>query len=334
MAHPRNRSIDVAICLHPQFALPKTFDDVLTAIKPFEKRKVAVACGNDEAVLDAVEHAEKDNVADCILVGDEEKIRQAAKNAGADISLADIVHEPDMTLAAKKAVALVSSGECHIAMKGKLHTDDFLRAILDKEVGLRTGRLLSHVFLLEVERPRRRLVFVTDGAMNIYPNFEEKAKIATNAIGLARLFGIDEPKVAALAAVELVNPKMAATQDAAVLSLMSYRGQFEHGVIEGPLAMDIAVSEEAARVKGVNEKNIVAGKADILLMPSIEAGNILVKGFSHLAGGRTAGLVLGAKAPVVLTSRSDSAESKFLSIACAVHAANMQSVRVKVGKVH
>lgn len=311
---------------------PVSFDDVLAAIKPYEKRRVAVACGNDEAVLDAVERAEKDNVADCILVGDEEKIRAAAKNANADISQAEIVHIADADEAAKKAVQLVSSGECHIVMKGKIHSDDFLRAILDKEVGLRTGRLLSHVFILEVERPRQRLLFVTDGAMNIAPNFEEKAKIITNAIGLARLFGIDEPKVAALAGVELVNPKMQATQDAAVLSLMSYRGQFEHGMVEGPLAMDIAVSEEAARIKGV--KNPVAGHADILLMPSLEAGNILVKGFSHLSGGRTAGLVLGAKAPIVLTSRSDTAESKFLSIACAVFAANMSGVRVKVGRTH
>ena len=311
---------------------PASFDDVLTAIKPYDKRRVAVACGNDEAVLDAVERAEKDNIADCVLVGDEEKIRAAAKSANADISLAEIVHVVDADQAARKAVQLVSSGECHIVMKGKLHSDDFLRAILDKEVGLRTGRLLSHVFILEVERPRKRLLFVTDGAMNIAPNFEEKAKIITNAIGLARLFGIEQPKVAALAGVELVNPKMQATQDAAVLSLRSYRGQFEHGMVEGPLAMDIAVSEEAARIKGVN--NPVAGHADILLMPSLEAGNILVKGFSHLAGGRTAGLVLGAKAPIVLTSRSDTAESKFLSIACAVYAANMSGVRVKVGRVH
>lgn len=311
---------------------PTSFDHVLDAIKPYPKRRVAVACGHDEAVLDAVERAEKDNVADCILVGDTEKIMAAAKSANADIKDADIVHEPDATKAARKAVELVSSGDCDIVMKGKIHSDDFLRAILDKEVGLRTGRLLSHTFILEVERPKKKLLFVTDGAMNIAPNFEEKAKIATNAIGLARLFGIESPNVAALAGVELVNPKMQATQDAAVLSLMSMRGQFEAGTVEGPLAMDLAVSEEAARVKGV--KNPVAGHADILLMPSLEAGNILVKGFAHLAGGRTAGLVLGAKAPVVLTSRSDSAEAKFLSIACAVYAVDMAAVRVKVGKVH
>lgn len=310
---------------------PLDFAGVLSAIKPYPKRRVAVAVGQDDAVLHAVARAEKESVADAVLVGDEEKIRALAGSVGADISTVEIVHEADTNAAARKAVELVSSGDCHIVMKGKIHSDDFLRAILDKEVGLRGPRLLSHVFLLEVERPARRLVFVTDGAMNIAPNFEEKAQIATNAIALARLFGIEQPKVAALAAVELVNPKMQATQDAAVLALMSYRGQFEQGIVEGPLALDIAVSEEAARVKGVT--NPVAGKADILLVPSVESGNMLVKTFSHLAGGRTAGLVLGARAPVVLTSRSDTAESKFLSIACAVYAANMESVRVKVGKV-
>jgi phosphate butyryltransferase len=292
---------------------------------------VAVAVAQDYAVLDAVARAHREDVADAVLVGDELAIREAAGRVGASLDGVTIVDESDADVAAKKAVALVSRGDCHIVMKGKIHTDDFLRAVLDKEAGLRGKRLLSHTFILEVDRPARHLLFVTDGAMNIAPDFEQKAQIATNAIALARLFGIDQPKVAALAGVELVNPKMPATQDAAVLALMSMRGQFEHGIVEGPLALDLAVSEEAARIKGV--KNPVAGHADILLVPTLESGNILVKAFSHLAGGRTAGLVLGAKAPVVLTSRSDSAESKFLSIACAVYAANMESVRVKIGKV-
>lgn len=307
------------------------FQGVLDAIKPHPKRRVAVAVGQDEAVLDAVARAAREGVADGVLVGDDKLIREVAKAHDVNLEGIAIVHEPDSNKAARRAVELVSKGDCHIAMKGKIHTDDFLRAILDKEVGLRSQRLLSHVFILEVERPVRHLVFVTDGAMNIAPDFEQKAQIASNAIALARLFGIEQPKVAALAGVELVNPKMQATQDAAILALMSYRGQFEHGIVEGPLALDIAVSEEAARTKGV--KNPVAGKADILLVPSLESGNILAKAFSHLAGGRTAGLVLGARAPVVLTSRADSAESKFLSIACAVFAANMEQVHVKVGKV-
>jgi phosphate butyryltransferase len=307
------------------------FEGVLAAIKPYPKRRVAVAVGQDEAVLDAVARAEREDVADAVLVGDEALIKDVAAKHNIDIKGIELHNEPDQGKAALRAVEMVSKGDCHIVMKGKIHTDDFLRAILDKAVGLRGARLLSHAFVLEVERPHRHLVFVTDGAMNIAPDFEQKAQIATNAIALARLFGIEQPKVAVLAGVELVNPKMPATQDAAVLALMSYRGQFEVGIVEGPLALDLAVSEEAARVKGV--KNPVAGKADILLVPNLESGNILVKAFSHLAGGRTAGLVLGARAPVVLTSRADTAESKFLSIACAVYAANMESVRVKVGKV-
>ena len=308
-----------------------SFINVFNAIKPYPRRRVAVAVGQDEAVLDAVARAAAEDVAEAVLVGDEQAIRALTGTHMLDLGPTQIVHEPDPTRAARRAAELVSKGECHILMKGKIHTDDFLRAVLDRDVGLRGPRLLSHCFLLEVERPHKHIVFVTDGAMNIAPDFEQKAQIAVNAIGLARLFGISEPKVAALAGVELVNPKMQATTDAAILSLMSIRGQFEHGKVEGPLALDIAVSAEAARVKGV--KNDVAGHADILLVPNLEAGNILVKAFSHLAGGRTAGLVLGARAPIVLTSRSDSAESKFFSIVCAVYAASMEAVRVKVGKV-
>jgi phosphate butyryltransferase len=312
--------------------MASSFDLVLEAIKPYPIRKVAVAVAQDDAVLEAVSRAKKENVAEALLVGDEAKIKEIAALHKCDLTGCEIVHEPDQDRAALKAVEFVSTGHAHIVMKGKIHTDDFLRAVLDKGVGLRSKRLLSHVFILEVDRPTRHLVFVTDGAMNIAPDFEQKAQIATNAIALAKLFNIEQPKVAALAGVELVNPKMQATQDAAVLALMSYRGQFEAGLVEGPLALDLAVSEEAAKVKGV--KNAVAGKADILLVPNLECGNILVKAFAHLAGGRIAGLVVGARAPVVLTSRADSAESKFLSIACAVYAANMESVRVKIGKVH
>lgn len=309
----------------------QTFQDVLEAIAPYPKRRVAVAVAQDPAILDAVARAEREDVADGVLVGDAEKIRRAADECGADLSTAELVHEPDPVLAARRAVQLVSSGECHLVAKGKVHTDDFLRAVLDREVGIRGPRLLSHAFILEAERPVRKLLFVTDGAMNIAPDFEQKAQIATNAIALAKLFGVAVPKVAALAAVELVNPKMQATQDAAILALMSLRGQFEAGVVEGPLALDLALSEASAATKGV--KNAVAGRADVLLVPNVEAGNILVKAFAYLAGGRLAGLVLGARAPVVLTSRADSAESKFFSIACAVYAANMAAVHVKLGRV-
>jgi phosphate butyryltransferase len=208
-----------------------TFINVFNAIKPYPRRRVAVAVGQDEAVLDAVARAAAEDVADAVLVGDEALIRKIAAAHRLDLGLTQIVNEPDVAKAARRAVELVHTGDCHILMKGKLHTDDFLRAVLDKEVGLRAGRLLSHCFLLEVERPHKRILFVTDGAMNIAPDFEQKAQIASNAIALARLFGIEQPKVAVLAGVELVNPKMQATQDAAILAHMSHRGQLYYFIV-------------------------------------------------------------------------------------------------------
>ena len=311
------------------------FATILARVAALPKKTVAVACGDMTSVLAACKRAEDEGVADAILVGDAARMRQIAADAGIDTAPFELVDVPDPDEAAQVAVRLVSSGRAHCVMKGHIHTDDFLRAVLQREGGLRTKRLLSHVFLLEVPGPSAlgpddRLLLVTDGAMNIAPDFQAKAQIARNAIDVARMLGVAEPKVAALAAVELVNPKMPATQDAAILSHMSARGQFEHGVVEGPFALDNAVSERAAREKGID--NPVAGKADILLVPDIEAGNILVKTFVYLAGGRLAGVLVGASAPVVLTSRADTAESKFLSIATAVLLAGMQETSVKVGR--
>jgi phosphate butyryltransferase len=306
----------------------RSFDALLEEVKSRPIRRVAIACADMESVLEAAARAEGERVADAILYGDRAKTLAIAERAGIDLTGAEFVDIPDRDAAASAAVASVARGEADIVMKGFLHTDDFLRAVLQKNDGLRSGRTLSHTFLLEVPH-LDRFLFVTDGAMNIAPDFETKARIARNAIALARLYGIDEPKVAVLAAVELVNPRMQATQDAAILSLMSVRGQFEHGIVDGPFALDNAISPEAAAVKGID--NAVAGRADILLVPEIAAGNILVKSFVYLAHGRIAGLVLGATAPVVLTSRADTAESKFLSIAAAVYAAQLEAVHIKLG---
>lgn len=306
-----------------------TFDQILDRIREYPIKRVAIACGEMLSVLEAASMAEKARVADAILVGDRAKTEAIAADAGVDVSTCEFVDVADPDEAAREAVRLVSSGRADVVMKGRIHTDDFLRAILMREGGLRTGHLLSHCFLLEVPH-MGRLLCVTDGAMNIAPDFEQKAQIARNAIDLMRNLGVAEPKVAALAAVELVNPKMQATQDAAILAHMCARGQFEHGVVDGPFALDNAVSEEAAKVKGID--NPVAGKADILLVPDVEAGNILVKSFVYLARGRVAGVLLGASAPVVLTSRADSGEAKFLSIAMAVYVANIRQSRVKVGR--
>lgn len=312
-----------------------TFAEILARVAALPKKTVAVACGDMQSVLAACKRAEDEGVAEAILVGDEARMRQIAEEGDIDTASFEIVNAPDPDEAARIAVQLVSSGRAHCVMKGHIHTDDFLRAVLQREGGLRTKRLLSHVFLLEVPGPSAlssedRLLLVTDGAMNIAPDFEAKAQIARNAIEVARMLDIPEPKVAVLAAVELVNPKMQATQDAAILSHMSTRGQFEYGIVEGPFALDNAVSERAAREKGI--VNPVAGKADVLLVPDIEAGNILVKTFVYFAGGRLAGVLVGASAPVVLTSRADTAESKFLSIATAVYLAGMQETTVKLGR--
>ncbi len=306
-----------------------TFEQLLAAIKTEDRKRVAIVCGDMESVVEAASRAEADDVADAILFGDQAATEKIAAAAGIDLSLAELVDIADRDEAAAEAVRWVARGDADIVMKGRIHSDDFLRAVLQREEGLRTERMLSHCFLLEVPH-LEKILLVTDGAMNIAPNFEQKAQIARNAIALSELLGVDNPKVAALAAVELVNPKMQATQDAAILALMSSRGQFERGVVDGPFALDNAVSEEAAAVKGID--NPVAGRADVLLVPDIEAGNILTKSFVYLARGRIAGIVVGASAPVVLTSRADSAESKFLSIATAVYAAQMKDVRVKLGR--
>jgi len=219
-------------------------------------------------------------------------------------------------------------------MKGHLHTDDFLRAVLDREHGLRTKAVMSHVFIWEATDIFGRLVFVTDASMNIAPDLVTKSDILLNAVHLAGMFGVACPRVAILAAVELVNPKMPATVEAGSLSKMCERRQFStHCTFDGPLALDNALSERAARVKGITGD--VAGRADILLVPDIEAGNPLAKSFNYLTGGRMAGVVVGAAAPVVLTSRADSAENKLYSMAVAVlMSAFERDLELKIGKVH
>lgn len=216
-------------------------------------------------------------------------------------------------------------------MKGFVNTDDFLRSILDKDGGLRTGKIMSHVYVLE-SSALNRLLFITDGSRNIKPDLETKCNIILNSIYLANVFEIEEPKIAITTAIELANPKMPSTIDAAVLAKMSQRGQFSGKIIDGPLALDNAISPWAAEHKGIGRS--VAGHADIIVVPSIEAGNILCKAHVYLTGGSLAG-VIGAAAPIVLTSRADTSQSKLNSIATAVLTANMErSLNIKFGNVH
>ena len=309
----------------------KNFDTLLKLVEKHPVRKVAVAVAQDASVLQAVAEAKSRSIAEAVLVGDERAIGKAAESAGVSLEDTPIVNEPDTIRAVAKAAQIVSSGEADILMKGYVHTDDFLRGVLNKEHGLRTGSVMSHVFVAEMED---KLVFVTDGAMNIAPDLAQKAMVLLNAVYLANLFGVMNPKVAVLAAVELVNPAMPATLDAACLAKMADRGQYVPScIVDGPFALDNAVSLVAAKHKKIGGP--VAGQADILFVPDIEAGNMLAKSLVYFGHNRLIGLLVGAKAPVVLTSRADTKESKLLSIAGAVLMVNMERVlMLKVGKVH
>lgn len=290
--------------------------ELLEYAKEVGPKRVSVARAEDADVLEAVDRAQKEGIAEVILVGNADKITETALSLGIDLSRFRLVDargsEVEVGLT---AVELVSSGQADILMKGMIQTANFLRGVLDKEKGLRTGSLLSHTYIHQIEG-YDRIFFICDPAFNIAPDLDAKVKILNNTVNLAHSFGIDKPKVAVLAAVEVVNPDMSCTLEAAALVQMNRRGQIKGCVIDGPLALDNAVNVEAARHKGITSE--VAGQADILLVPDIEAGNLLAKSIVYFAPNKTAGLVLGAKAPVVLTSRTDSPETKLLSIASAV----------------
>jgi phosphotransacetylase len=249
-----------------------------------------------------------------ILVGPCDKIAKVAKEAGLNLSGLEIVDVPHSVAAAEKAVELVRAGAAEVLMKGSLHTDELLSAVVSREKGLRTGRRISHAFLMDVPTYHKVLI-VTDAAINIAPVLEDKLDICQNAIDLANSLGVKKPKVAILAAVETVNSKMPATLDAAALCKMAERKQITGGILDGPLAFDNAISKEAATTKGIDSP--VAGDPDILLAPDLEAGNILAKQLSFLANADSAGLVLGAKVPIILTSRADSVRSRIASCAVA-----------------
>jgi phosphate acetyltransferase len=249
------------------------------------------------------------------LIGPAEKIRALAEQHGLSLDGCTVVNVPHSHAAAETAVALARDGEVEALMKGSLHTDELMSEVINKVSGLRTERRISHVFLMDVPTYPRPLL-ITDAAVNIAPTLEEKVDIVQNAIDLAHMLHIAEPKVAILAAVETVNPKMQSTLDAAALCKMADRGQIAGGILDGPLAFDNAISVVAARTKGI--KSLVAGQADILLVPDIESGNMLAKQLEYLAEALAAGIVLGARVPIVLTSRADSAQTRTASTAVAV----------------
>ncbi len=290
------------------------FDRLLERAEPLPPIPTAVVAPEGVKSLGGAILGARHTLIDPILIGAADKIRAAAEELGEDISAFEIIDESDHKKAARRATELVHEGRARALMKGHLHTDLLIKAIVNKETGLRTGRRLSHVFVMDVPGIDH-LLMVTDAAINIMPDLKTKVDIVQNAIDLAQSLGNEIPKVGILSAVEVVNPAIPSTLDAAVLSKMAERGQITGGLVDGPLAMDNAVSLEAAKTKGI--KGLVAGRAEILVVPNMEAGNMLAKELSYVAHAEAAGLVMGASVPVILNSRSDDDEARLASCAVA-----------------
>ncbi len=299
---------------------------MLARCRSIDPIPTAVAHPCESSALIAALEAGTEGLITPILVGPAAKIRDVAKQNGLTLGETRIVDVPHSHGAAAKAVELVRQGQAELLMKGSLHTDELLGAVVARETGLRTGRRISHVFVMDIPTYHKVLI-ITDAAINIAPTLEDKVHICQNAIDLAMSLGVSTPKVAILAAVETVTSKMPATIDAAALCKMADRGQITGGILDGPLAFDNAISKEAASVKKITSK--VAGDPDILLVPDLEAGNMLAKQLSFLANADSAGLVLGARVPIILTSRADSVRSKIASCAVAVLTAHARRQSLK-----
>ncbi len=295
--------------------MTKGFDDLLKKVSECSKKTVVVAVAEDAPVLEAIKAAKEQGIADAILVGNKVKMEEIAATLDMDLSQYEIINEEDNIQAALKAVSLVHDGKADMYMKGLIDTKNFLKSVLDKEVGLRTGKPLSHVCVFEVKGVDH-LLFLTDVAFMTYPTLEDKVAIIENTVEVCHACGIDEPKVAPIAAVEVVNPKMPCTVDAAELVKMNEEGKITGCIVDGPLSMDMAIDKEAASHKGGAGRKI-AGDADVLLFPDIHAGNLVYKVLTHLCEMKNGCILTGTAAPVILTSRSDSFETKINSIALA-----------------
>lgn len=293
--------------------MSKGFDDLISKVSSCAKKKVSVAVAQDGPVLEAVEVARQRGIAEAILVGDLKKIQPIAEELKIDLSNYEVIDIEDPVEAARMAVSLVHDGKADMYMKGLIDTKSFLKSVLDKEVGLRTGKPLSHVCVFEFEG-QQKLYFLTDVAFIPYPTLEDKVAIIEHTANVAKACGIECPKVAPLAAVEVVNPKMQCTVDAEELTKMCEEGKITGCIVDGPLSLDLAIDPEAAKHKGAEGRKIV-GDADILLFPDIHAGNITYKALTHLCKCKNGNILTGTKAPVILTSRSDSTEVKVNSLA-------------------
>ncbi|MAO50291.1 MAG: phosphate acetyltransferase [Pusillimonas sp.] len=285
------------------------------AVSEATKLVCAVAHPCDEISLASAVAAQEQGIFEPVLVGPRARLAKAAMSVGLDLDQFQVHDTPHSHASAEVAVELVKSGQASLLMKGSLHTDELMHAVLGRQSGLRTNRKLSHVFIMDVPG-YTGLLFITDAAINIFPDLETKADIVRNAIELHHALGLGKPKVAILSAVEQINAKIPSTIDAAALCKMADRGQIEGGIVDGPLALDNAISPDAARIKGIHSK--VAGYAQVLVVPDLEAGNMLAKNLTFLSGASAAGVVVGARVPIILTSRADSAQTRLASCAVAV----------------
>lgn len=295
--------------------MTRSFDELIEKVNNCSMKTVSVAVAQDAAVLEAVAAAKERGIANAILVGDEAKIKEVAASINMDLSDYQIINEEDTMQAALKAVELVHNGTADMYMKGLIDTKSFLKSVLDKEVGLRTGKPLSHVCVFDVEGIDH-LLFLTDVAFIPYPTLEDKVNIIENTVEICEACGVPNPKVAPLAAVEVVNPKMPVTVEADELTKMCEEGKITGCIVDGPLSLDLAICPEAAKHKGAEGRKIV-GDADVLLFPDIHAGNLVYKAMVHTAKLKNGNIITGTKAPVILTSRSDECEVKVNSIALA-----------------
>lgn len=294
----------------------ENYHQVINAVKDYRKCRMCIAAAAEDTVLQAVREVKKESLVDVILVGDEERIWRMAMTVGLNLRGIDIINERDPLQAAAKAVAVTAAGQADILMKGMVNSADFLRAVLAPESGLRTGRVLSHLAVYEIPG-YYRLIYMTDGGLNVNPALAQKKGILENSVDFLRAVGVERPLVAVLTANEKVNPKIQSTVDAYELKLMAERGEISGAVVDGPMALDVAINLDAALHKGIQSP--VAGRADLLLVPNIEAGNLLGKAIIYFAAGKMAGLVLGAGKPVILTSRNEPASGKVASVALAAY---------------
>ena len=282
------------------------------------KKIVAVVAAHDEHTLDAVDLASKNNIAGSVLIGDGAKIKELKDKHGFQLKDAEIIEEKDDVLAAKKAVSMIKDGTANFLMKGKLQTSDLLREVVNKEHGLNKGRVMSHFGIFEIPGYHKLLV-LTDGGMLPHPNLDEKAQILLNAVEVLHELGYDNPKVAAMAAAEVVNPKIPESVDADLLKKMNLEGKIKGCIVEGPISFDLMFSPESAKIKGYESP--VTGDTDVLLMPGMTSGNLLAKSFQYIAGAKMAGMIVGAAAPIVLVSRGASSEEKYFSMVLSAAAA-------------